>query len=294
MAPNDFWIGYTATHNTRKWRPGCDTPQPLELADGVKHIVLMHWEAGEGREQARVLRDAGYRVRLHSERGSPSMRPYRTKPPQAFVIDMSRLPAEGCAVAQWLRQQKALRLVPLVLVGGAAEKVARCRQTLPDATFTSWSRIRSSLKAALRSIPSTPVVPPDVMAGYSGTPLPRKLGIKESSRVALLGAPPDFEKTLGALPNGVQLRWQARGEADLSLLFARSRRDLEKRFPGAIRILGRGGNLWILWPKKASGVDTDLTQNDVRSYGLAAGWVDFKISAIDQTWSGLRFARRKK
>ena len=263
-------------------------------AVGNKRVVLMHWDQAGGRERARSLRDAGYRVTLHSERGSPSMRVYRSKPPTAFVIDLSRLPAEGCAVAQWLRQQKDLCLVPLVLVGGSAEKEARCRQKLPDATYTPWSRIRSSIKRALRSAPSQPIVPPDSMAGYSGTPLPRKLGIKDTSRVSLLGAPPDFVNTLGALPEGVQLRWQARGAADLVLLFAHSRRDLEKRFAVATRILDASGNLWILWPKKASGMVTDLTQNDVWSYGLAAGWVDFKICAVDIIWSGLRFARCRK
>jgi hypothetical protein len=146
----------------------------------------------------------------------------------------------------------------------------------------------------LRATVRNPVIPPDLMAGYSGTPLPRKLGIKESSRVGLLGAPPDFDKTLGTLPDTVQLRWQARGTVDLVLLFAGSRAELKKRFTAATRMVTPGGTLWILWPKKASGVATDLTQNDVRSHGLDANWVDFKICAVDATWSGLRFARRKK
>ena len=260
----------------------------------MEQIVLMHWDLADGRQRARALRQAGYRVTLHTDRGSPTMRPYRSKPPAAFVIDLSRLPAEGCAVAQWLRQQVALRQVSLVLVGGEAEKEARFRKMLPDATFTPWSRIRSSIKRALRSVPSDPVVPANAMAGYSGTPLPRKLGIKESSRVSLLGAPRDFANTLGGLPDGVKLRWQARGAADLALLFVRSQSDLKKRFPSASRAVVDGGSMWILWPKKASGISTDVTQSDVRRYGLDAGWVDYKICAVDQTWSGLRFARRKK
>ena len=260
----------------------------------MEQIVLMHWDAAKGKDRARSLREAGYRVTLHSERGSPSMRAYRSKPPRAFVIDLSRLPAEGCAVAQWLRQQKSLRLVPLVLVGGAPEKEARCRQRLPDATFTPWSRIRSSLKRTLRCTPRNPLVPPDAMAGYSETPLPRKLGIKDSSRVSLLGAPGDFASTLGDLPEGVTLRWQARGEADIALLFVRSRSDLSKRFLRATNIVSARGSLWILWPKKTSGITTDLTQSDVRSCGLVSGWVDFKICAVDATWSGLRFTRRRR
>jgi CheY-like chemotaxis protein len=260
----------------------------------MSRIILIHWNEDEGRQRARTLRDAGYRVDRHAERGSPALRPVRQRPPDAFVIDLTRLPAEGCAVAEWLRQQKTLRHVPLVLVGAPGEKEARFRKRLPDATFTPWSRIRSALKRALRTPVTDPVVPPDAMAGYSGTPLPRKLGIKPGSRVALLGAPEDFDRTLGSLPEGATLRRNARGEADLALLFARSRTELVKRFPAATRVVAAGGSLWILWPKKASGVRTDLTQNDVRGHGLQSGWVDYKIAAVDATWSGLRFARRKK
>jgi hypothetical protein len=128
-------------------------------------------------------------------------------------------------------------------------------------------------------------------AGYSGTPLPRKLGIKAGYRVALIGAPPGFEKTLGPLPDGAVARRGARGTAPVVLLFAPSARDLARRFPGAVGALGERGALWIIWPKKASGVSSDLDGNRVREFGLSAGLVDYKVAAIDATWSGLCFAR---
>ena len=132
------------------------------------------------------------------------------------------------------------------------------------------------------------------MAGYSGTPLPKKLGIKPGSGVALLGAPPGFaETTLGALPEGATIREDSRSAFDVGLLFARSKADLARRFPAAARAMADPGALWILWPKKASGVVTDLGENAVRDFGLAAGLVDYKVAAIDATWSGLCFARRK-
>jgi len=90
------------------------------------------------------------------------------------------------------------------------------------------------------------------------------------------------------------VRRHARGGPELALLFARSRADLERRFPAASRAVGEGGSLWIAWPKQASGVKTDLTQAVVRAHGLGEGWVDYKICAIDETWSGLCFARRKR
>jgi hypothetical protein len=137
-------------------------------------------------------------------------------------------------------------------------------------------------------------LPSSSPAGYSGTPLPKKLGIKAGSVVALMGAPGDFlAGTLGPLPSGATLRTGTRGPFSVGLLFVRSRADLARRFPAAAKAMGSPGALWIAWPKKASGVVTDLDENVVRDVGLAASLVDYKVAAIDATWSGLCFARRK-
>jgi len=128
--------------------------------------------------------------------------------------------------------------------------------------------------------------------GYSGTPLPRKLGIKEGMTLALIAAPSDFVGTLGALPDAVTIRHGARGRADLAVWFPKSRADLVRRVDMMDRLVGEG-TLWIAWPKKASGVKTDLTDGVVRQVGLSAGLVDSKTCAIDATFSGLRFTRRR-
>jgi hypothetical protein len=137
------------------------------------------------------------------------------------------------------------------------------------------------------------------MAGYSGTPLPLKLGIKPGARVALLNAPADFDVTLGELPDAVRVRTSlagkgARGPLDVVLHFTTRRADLERRFEALAGALDPAGGLWIVWPKKASGVPTDLTENVIREIGLAAGLVDNKVCAVDETWSGLRFVVRVK
>jgi hypothetical protein len=129
-------------------------------------------------------------------------------------------------------------------------------------------------------------------AGYSGTPLPKKLGIKEGSRLALLGAPDGFDRTLGALPSGVEVRTQARGRFDVLVFFTARAAELERRFSVLMRALEPDGGLWIAWPKKASGVATDLTFEVVQPIGLDAGLVDNKVCAIDEVWSGLRFVYR--
>jgi hypothetical protein len=138
------------------------------------------------------------------------------------------------------------------------------------------------------------VAPDSASAGYSGTPLPRKLGIREGALVGLLGAPEDVDAILGDLPPGTELAREPHGDAaespDLVLLFARSRAELEQGFDRAI---GLGAPIWVAWPKRASRVQTDLTEDVVRDHGLERGWVDHKVAAIDATWSGLRFARRK-
>jgi len=132
-------------------------------------------------------------------------------------------------------------------------------------------------------------------AGYSGTPLPKKLGIKPGSVVVLLGAPAGFAKrTLGPLPEGVTLRFDARAPFNVGLLFAGSKGDLARRFGAAQKAMGEPCAFWLAWPKQASGVPTDLDENRVREFGLLAGLVDYKVAAIDATWSGLCFARRKQ
>lgn len=129
------------------------------------------------------------------------------------------------------------------------------------------------------------------MAGYSGTPLPQKLGIKPDMTVTLVGAPRDFADTLGTLPPGAMLRHDLRAASRLMIWFVRSARELQREIRRmAARVTG---GIWIAWPKQASGVATDVTQHMVRAAGLAHGLVDFKIAAIDKTWSGLKFARRK-
>jgi hypothetical protein len=215
------------------------------------------------------------------------------RPPEAIVIDLDRRASHGREVGLFLRQRKATRGVPLVFAGGEAGTVARLRELLPDAVYTGWRGIRGALRRAAAAPPETPVSPGQ-MAGYAGTPLPRKLGIKAGAAVTLLGAPADLERKLAPLPDEVRLRRQLRGRSDLIVLFAKSRSDLQRRFPAAARSLDRGGSVWIAWPKQASGVPTDLTQAVVRAYGLESGFVDYKICAIDETWSGLRFTRRRR
>ena len=132
------------------------------------------------------------------------------------------------------------------------------------------------------------------MAGYSGTPLARKLGVKEGALVALLGAPEGFEAELEPLPDGVRLRRRLQPNLDVIVLFVTDRRRLEGRFPQAAASLQPAGGLWVAWPRWSSGVATDLTENVLREVGLPTGLVDNKVCAINESWSGLRFVIRRE
>jgi hypothetical protein len=132
------------------------------------------------------------------------------------------------------------------------------------------------------------------MAGYSGTPLTKKLGISEGYRVWLVNAPRGFRTTLDDLPENVHFVRQSSRPLDVILFFVKSRSKLLNNFSKLASKLAPAGMLWIAWPKRASGVATDLSDNVVRGIGLDAGLVDTKVCAIDDVWSGLRFVIRLK
>ena len=132
------------------------------------------------------------------------------------------------------------------------------------------------------------------MAGYSSTPLAKKLGIKEGSRIALVNAPKDFKSELGELPDKVEFVKRPTKALDIVLFFVLSERELVRDFAKLAEKLATNGMIWIAWPKKSSGVTTDLSFEPVQRIGLDSGLVDVKICAIDETWSGLKFVYRLK
>jgi hypothetical protein len=137
------------------------------------------------------------------------------------------------------------------------------------------------------------------MAGYSGTPLPQKLGIKEAYAVAILDGPPSFAATLGVLPTATTVTTTLASRAkqpplfDVLVVFVTKRSDLVARIAACRPRMQQAAGLWIAWPKKASGVPTDITEDTIRAVALPTGLVDNKVCAIDDTWSGLRLVIRK-
>jgi CheY-like chemotaxis protein len=257
----------------------------------MSRILLVHWNAKEANERARVLRNLGHSANLVSSSEKPGLDLVRESPPDLFVIDLSRLPSQGREIGGYFRRIKATRQVPIVFVDGDSERVGRARELIPDAEFAKWDDIERAIPKAIRKQLARPVIP-GTMAGYSGTPLPKKLGIKENCAVVLLNPPARFERMLEPLPDGAEFV-EDPGSARVAVLFVASQAELARDFRPLAKGLPEKSAVWITWPKKASGVKTDLNENVVREFGLGVGWVDYKVCAIDETWSGLCFARRK-
>jgi hypothetical protein len=132
------------------------------------------------------------------------------------------------------------------------------------------------------------------VAGYSGVPLSKKLGIKPHSKLALSGAPPELDAALGPLPEGVRVvsLGRARGPFDVIVAFVKAEAELVAKLSKLEQVLAEAGGLWIAWPKRASGVPTDMTEDVVRRHALPRGLVDNKVCAVDETWSALRLVVR--
>jgi hypothetical protein len=257
----------------------------------VSRILLVHWNDSEAEERAQKIAVHGHEVTILCDSEKRDFLKVRESPPELFVIDLGRLPSQGREIASHFRRMKSTRHVPILFVGGDSERAANVRKLLPDTHFTEWPGIKSAIVKVIRNPPKEPVVP-GTMAGYSGTPLPKKLGIRENYLCVLVNAPDRFERKLDPLPAGATLVEDGRG-ANVAVLFVTSQAELAQDFRPLAKALLEKVAFWIAWPKKASGVKTDLTENVIREFGLGAGWVDYKVCAIDETWSGLCFARRK-
>jgi DNA-binding NarL/FixJ family response regulator len=257
---------------------------------GNSRVRLIHWKADEAAALLANLRIAGHTVDYDEKLSSGQFRAIRETPPDAFVIDLSRLPSHGREVATFLRGQKVTRHIPIVFVGGPPEKVAAIRKLLPDAVYTAPERLQSALRTALANRPTSPVVPPQMMARYASRSAAQKLGIREGSTAALIDPPRNYVSVIGELPARATLeempREAAAATCPLALWFVRDIAELQAGLPG-LRKLAARTKLWILWRK-----GSNVTQPFLRESTAAVGLVDYKICSVDAVWSGMLFARR--
>jgi hypothetical protein len=254
-------------------------------------IRLVHWNFDEAKERADRILGLGYKVD-YSPFTVQSIQELNKHPPEAIVIDLSRLPSQGRDVAANLGQYESLRIVPIIFVGGNPEKVIRIQGIFPDLTYGDWPNIAALLKKAISTAGTAKRVSTSAFEAYKHVPLAKKLSINKDQTTRLVNAPADFELSLGTLPRGAVLTRRTVRGPDITIWFVKSQAELAKKIREKVKAAGQG-RLWIAWPKKTSTIATDLTQTVVRETGLSNGLVDYKICAMNNTWSGLLFTERQ-
>jgi CheY-like chemotaxis protein len=256
----------------------------------MPRVRLFHWRADETKPLIAALRDGGYTVEYPGDKANGSWRSLRENPPLAAVIDLTRLPSHGRHVAAEIRASKSTRNIPIVFVDGDPEKVERIRKDLPDAVYTSRSRLVSALKRVKPL--ADPVVAPRMMNRTDRTTA-EKLGIKAGARLALIDPPVDYVRVLGKLPKDVSLEEEPAETLPLTLWFVRDP-DAYAAGLAATRKRAVTGRLWIIYPKGQAGRSpSGLTQGFIREAAIAVGLVDYKVCSVNEVWTGLLFTKKK-
>ena len=258
----------------------------------MARVRVVHWNANEAAALLSVLCAAGHTVDYDEKLVPEAFRAIRQSPPDAIVIDLSRLPSHGREVATFLRGHKATRGKPILFVDGEPAKVAAIRKLLPDAVYARAARVRPALAEALAKRPVHPVVPVQMMDRYAGRSACQKLGIGAGAIAALVDPPRNYASVIGALPAGASLAETPSGRCAVTLWFVNDAGVCRAALPRMCKI-ATGTKLWVLWPKLAAGRQAGISQQFLRESAAAVGLVDYKICSVDETWSAMLFACRK-
>jgi CheY-like chemotaxis protein len=250
----------------------------------MSRLRLIHWNSAQAERYIKILEGAGHRVEYFPEFSPQLMREWRKSPPDAFVIDLSRLPSQGREIVIALRQSKNTRAVPILFCEGEEEKVAKTRAVLPDALFCPLTRLRIAVRQLKKS--TAPVVPVAMMDRYGSRTAAQKLGIREGDVVLLVDPPRDMPGGLGELPPSVNFVESL--PAAVTLLFATDPQVFLQQL-SEWRSSAAKTKLWVCW-KKGRLVGSGVSERLVRETGISLGLVDYKICAINSVWSGLLFS----
>ena len=264
----------------------------------MSRIQLLHWNAIEARDYIDLLRANGYDVQYCAAFRPALMKSWRESPPDAFVIDLSRLPSHGREIAIALRHSPATQRIPVVFCEGAEKKISRIKAEVPDCIFAKRSTLRSALKRAIAHPPGDPVTPKAMMDRYASRTSAQKLGIKPSSTVFLIDPPRNAASVIGELPPHVELlefdlaETRDARRAAVTLCFVR---DLDALQSTLSTLRGRAADtkLWLLWRNGAQKEHSAVTERVVRDRANSLGLVDYKICSVNQIWSAMLFALKK-
>lgn len=261
----------------------------------MANIFYLHWHEAEAAKHVKPLTAAGHRVRVHSNIEKTA--DFGPTPSDAFVISLDRLPSHGRAVAAVLWEAKNRRSIPVVFVGGAADKVNATKAIFPSATYCSRNELLDVVHRIVAGdieVPAEAMVRRPSTSGYSGKPLPLKLGLADGQRVAFLHEPDDWDSIIGPMPADAKRFSKPAANLDLAVLFVTRANVLATEFPKLTTRMALKGMIWVSWPKKSAKVPTDVDENVIREVCLSENWVDVKVCAVSEIWSGLKFLRRRK
>lgn len=258
----------------------------------MRRIRLIHWKAEEALQVAEALKSAGFEVDYDGKPAPEIMRALRTHPPDAVVIDLSRLPSHGREIATALRANKQTRRVPILFLDGAPEKVSIVKEKLPDAAYCERPRLAATLRKCIKDVPENPIVPMQMMDRYAARTTAQKLGISAGSKVAVIDAPRDYARVIGTLPAGVEFDEESWHDCAVTLWFVEDPATFLAALP-KMRRAAVVSKLWIAWPKKSARKDSLLNETIIRETAIDHGLVDYKICSVSETWSGLCFAVKK-
>lgn len=258
----------------------------------MPRVRLIHWNALEAAAYRKLLDKSGLTLEYADELAPELMRSLKTNPPDALVIDLSRIPAHGREVAVAIRGSKATRQIPIVFCDGNKEKVESIRKQIPDAEYTVSSKLVAAIRRAMKPRRGSPIVPPQMMDRGAGRSEAQKLGIEAGSRLGLFALPKRAPGVLSQLPPDVELAEDNLDNCAVTLCFSEDIPGLQAALAEVRRIAGTT-KPWVLWPKQASGKGGELTQQFIREQASELGLVDYKICSVDSVWSGMLFAIRK-
>ncbi len=261
-------------------------------------LRLICWNEADASSRAATLRRAGYNVIADPPENAGGMvRYFRELSPDAVVIDLDRLPSHGRELGMSLRVSKSTSHLRLVFAGGIPAKIEMVRAAIPDAIFTPWDNGVAAVIEHAITQPEPPrlqsrELPKDTSVGA----LERKLDIKPQTHFVIVSVNRNdgqwLDELLTSIPEGAIRQRRLDATTTLALFLVAARRDLIRTFEQSRSSLPPKASLWIVHPKQTSPLAADFNQDDVREAGLAHGFVDYKVCAVDKDWSALKFARR--
>jgi len=247
---------------------------------------MVSWNEKAAGERKQLLEAQGFRVDPVMSHGTGMVGKLTAAAPLALVIDLDSKPAYGREVAIYLRNTMSIRHLPLVFVGGVADKIARVRAELPDAVYCGWDAVQAGINRAITAPPVRPVRPrARGEAVPSGSVLARKLDLRPDTQLVIQGDVIGLGKRLG-------LEYEERigRETGMAILIVRTEHDLDAAFDYIAEQLPVKAGLWIVYPKRSGRLKTDFSQKDLLALGAARSLIGYKTCAVDADWSGQKFA----